>query len=208
MYQDFNALYYIKLYKKYWKLIVFVMAISMVVAAIFSTFTPPTYVSTVTLLSAAGGKSASALSRFLGTSDISLGASSKEVIAAVLESKRMEKDISEKFKLDKKPGFWWRIDTFGTNASLVITVKGHEPELVEKIANFAIENLDEINAELDITPSKPMVKVLDPAEYGVRQSRNTLKKMFIAGLLAFLVMSFYIFSSDFFKKQKKQNINK
>ena len=201
---DFNILYYINMYKKQWKKIVLVMFISMFFTMCFSLMSQANYISTVTLLSTGeGGLSQNSLGKFLGLSGLT-GNSTTNVIAPLLSSRRMAKDISDRFTLDKKPDFRYRIDTIESKGAFVIKVSGKDPVLVQKIANFAVVNLDKINTELDITPNKPMVKVLDPAVRGTRESRRTPKKMLVAGLLSFLLISLYAFFSDYLRKLKSQ----
>jgi hypothetical protein len=81
-------------------------------------------------------------------------------------------------------------------------MKGNDPSYTEKVANFAIQNLDKINEELNITPDKPMVKVLDKAAYGIRQSRHIARNAMVSALLVFLLFSAYIFSADYLRKIK------
>lgn len=204
---DFNILYYINMYKKWWKKIVLVMAISISFTACISYFLPVTYVSTVTILSAdsgGGGAAGGALGRFLGLSGLSSGGSSGDIIISILQSRRMSKDIAEVFKLDKKPKFRYNIATRQIAAGMAIDVKGNDPQLTKEIANFTVQNLDKINTELDITPAKPMVKVLDPATKGGPESRQILRKIIVAGLLSFLLLSLYAFFSDYLRKLKSQ----
>ena len=201
---DFNILYYINMYKKWWKKIMLVMVISMFLTACFSLFMPVTYVSTVTLLSVGGGTSTGgALGSLLGLSGLS-GGSSTEAIVPLLNSRRMTKDISDRFDLDEKPRFRYKINTAEAKGAFAIKVSGNDPALIQKIANFTVANLDKINMELDITPNKPMVKVLDLAVRGIRESRQTPRKMLVAGLLSFLLISLYAFFSDYLKKLKAQ----
>ena len=122
---------------------------------------------------------------------------------AMLKSKRMAKDIDTFLVFNKQVKFKYSISASSVISGLIINVTGNDPAYTEKVANFAVQNLDKINGELNITPSKPMVKVLDPASYGSRESRQTPRKTFIAGLTAFLLMSLYIFFSDYLKKLKE-----
>lgn len=201
---DFNILYYINMYKKWWKKIVLVMFVSMFLTACFSLLMPITYVSTVTLLSVGGGTSTGgALGSLLGLSGLS-GGSSTDAIVPLLNSRRMTKDISDRFNLDKKPGFRYNLNTAEAKGAFSIKVSGNDPALIQKIANFTVENLDKINMELAITPNKPMVKVLDPAVRGTRESRQTPRKILVAGLLSFLLISLYAFFSDYLRKLKSQ----
>jgi len=192
------------MYKKWWKAIVNLVVVSAFFTVIFSMLMPASYLSTVTIISAdSGSATASSLSKFLGFSGISTGTSSDDIVIAMLKSKRMAKDIASFLELNKQTKFRYKIETTSIKSGLIISVRGSEPLFTEKVANFAIQNLDKINGELNITPSKPIVKVLDPASYGAKESGQIPRKAFIAGLAAFLLMSFYIFFSDYLKKLKE-----
>ena len=203
---EFNILYYINMYKIWWKTIVKLMIIAMFFTAMFSLLIPVNYVSTVTIISAgSGGSSSSSIGKLLGISGLGGGGdSSNDIIIAILNSNRMAKDIKAFLEFNKKQKFSYAITANDMKAGLAINVKGNDPVFTEKVANFAVQNLDKINGELNITPSKPMVKVLDSAAYGKRESRQTPRKILIAGLAAFLLMSLYIFFSDYLKKLKTQ----
>jgi len=199
---EFNILYYINLFKKWWKTIIIVIGISTLLTLFLSLLMPVTYVSTVTLLSTGGGSSASSslvgVGRLLGIPS----SSPNDLIISILESRRMEKDIRDQFKLDKKPKFKWGITINTITGGLEIVIKGSDPALTEKIANFAIQNLDNINTELKVTANKPMVKVLDTASLGVPESKQIPRKMFVAGIVAFLITNLYAFFTDYIKKLK------
>jgi len=201
---EFNILYYINMYKKWWKTIVAFMVIAMFFTAIFSLLIPVSYVSTVTIISGGSGGSSSSIGKLLGLSGLGGGDSSNDIIVAILKSNRMAKDIQSFLEFNKKKKFSYAITTSPITAGLAIKVRGNDPLFTEKVANFIVQNLDKINSELNITPSKPMVKVLDSATYGARESRQTPRKILIAGLAAFLLMSLYIFFSDYLKKLKAQ----
>ncbi|MFC1667050.1 hypothetical protein ACFL0P_04205 [Candidatus Omnitrophota bacterium] len=199
---EFNISYYINIYKKWLKAIVLLISIAMFFTMCFSLTRPASYISTLTILSTPATGSTSALERFFGISTASGQSSFHEVIISILASRRMTKDIREKFSLDKNPKLRYGIGTRPITGGLAIDVKGSDPAFTQKIANFAIQNLDKINTELDITPRKPMVTVLDSASHGVRQSKKILRKMLMSGIFVFLLMSAYIFLSDYFKKTK------
>ena len=199
---EFNILYYINVYKKWWKNIVKLMIIAMFFTAIFSMLLPVTYVSTVSIISAdTSANTASSIGKFLGISN--MASSSNDIIISMLNSNRMAKDIAQFLEFNKKQNFRYSIIIHTVTAGLAIDVKGNDPAFTEKVANFAIQDLDKINAELNITPSKPMVKVLDSAVYGSKESRQTPRKILIAGISVFLLMSLYIFFSDYLKKLKE-----
>jgi uncharacterized protein involved in exopolysaccharide biosynthesis len=195
---EFNILYYINIYKKVWRKIVITGMFAMFVTFVLSSFAPVNYVSKITFLTAKEESPAGYLGKVFGVS----GSSSNDVILAILQSKRMAKDISEAFELDKKKKFNYNMEIHNIKGGLEVGIIGTDSVLTEKIANFTVANLDKINTELNITTAKPMVKVLDPAVRGVSQSRRILRKMLIAGVLAFLIISIHAFFSDYIKKLK------
>lgn len=200
---EFNILYYINIYKKWGKLIVILMAISMFLTVIVSLLMPVSYISKVALISTdTSSQNASSIGKILGMPSFALGNSSNDIIISILNSNRMASDIKKFLEFNKQTKFKYTISTIPVTAGIAIYLKGNDPEYTEKVANFAVQNMDKINAELNITPAKPMVKVLDPAMYGERQSRQTPRKMLVSGMWVFLVMSLYIFLSDYFKKLK------
>jgi len=203
MHYDFSILYYMDLYKKYWKHIALTVGIAVSLTFLFTLFQPAIYQSTVTILSAERGEATvSSIGRLFGIPATSVNSSS-EIIVSILNSRRMKNDIEKRFDLDNKPRFKWEISADDIIGGMDIKVKGSDPKLTHKIADFAVANLDKINDELDITPSKPMVKVLDPAMHGIRQSRQIIRKMFVAAILSFLITTLYCFFSDYIQKLKK-----
>ena len=202
---DFNILHYLDIYKRLWKKMVLFMGLSMFLIMVLSLLMPVAYVSTVTFLlpTGSGASSVSSLGKILGFSGL-LDNTSSDAIMAILKSGRMSKDISEQFSLNKNPRFTYGLDIRWITGGLAVDVKGSDSALVQKIANFSIQNLDKINSELNITPNKPMVKVLDWAGYGSRRPKQIPRKMLIAGIGAFLLASLYAFFLDFLKKLKSR----
>ena len=201
MQEKFNIFYFISIYKKCWIIILCIVLISMSLGMISSLLKPPVYISKLTLITKEGrsGSDSSTLGNLLGF----MPSYSNDIIVTILNSKRMSKAINDKLELEKSPEFWWNINTFRVSAGLGIIVKGSDPELVQKVANFSVESLDIINQELNITPTKPMVTVLDPANYGYPQSKDPVRKTIIAGMFAFFVSSIYIFLLDYLRRLKK-----
>lgn len=202
---EFNILYYMNIYKKSWKIILYAVIIAMVLTFCLSILSPTVYVSSATLLRTGGSaisSSDSALSRLFGMNS---GSSAMDTIISVMTSRRMANDARDHFKLDEKPKFWWRINPAMLQGG-VVEIRGPDPVLTQQIVDFCIQNLDKINVELDITPNKPMVRVLDSATYGSPLPKQIPRRVFVAGMLTFLVASLYIFSMDYYKKLKGQQI--
>lgn len=202
-YSENSILYYAELYKKSWKVVMLVAGISMFIAMLYSLHIPPSYVSKLTLLSAEQGSS---LEKFMSFSNLSIGNSSNDTMIAILKSRRMAKEINEHFDLEEKSGRWWKIDTYIVTAGLSVEVRGPDPNLTQKIADWSVENLNYINDELDITTNKPMAKVLDPATYGLKEPSRVLIKMIAAGIFSFFAVIFYILCVDYFRRLKKLNM--
>jgi len=203
---DFNLLYYINIYKKIWKAIIMVMIVSAVLTFVFVSVQPVSYVSTVTLLSTEitqPQQFTEGIGKFLGISGFAANSSS-DIVITLLSSRRMSADIRREFDLDKKPGFRHKLETTKMQNGIYVNVNGTDPLLTEKIANFAVVNLDKINTELSLTPNKPMIKILDPAVYGAKESKQIPRKMLIACIMSFLIISLYAFFSDYLKKLKSQ----
>ncbi|MFH1478611.1 MAG: hypothetical protein ABIG92_02410 [Candidatus Omnitrophota bacterium] len=202
---EFNILYYINMFKRWQAKITKAVVVGIVLTMFFLMSQPTSYISTVTLLSAGGtGVSAGPLGQILGISSIG-GESPFAVIDSIIKSRRMIEDINKQFELNKKRKFRYKIDTSSGMSTFAIHVKGTNPGLTEKIANFIVENLDKINSELDVTPQKPMAKVLDPAVYGMKQPKQSVKKIMLSAMVAFLIVSMYAFFSDFLEKLKAQH---
>ena len=205
---EFDLLYYINLFKKWWKTILIVVGIAAFLTAFFSYMQPRIYETSVTILTPSGNNKSLGplgLGALLGFSQgVSVQGSGGVEISSIVKSRRMNSDIIKRFELDKKPDFKWSISIGEINECQAIIVEGTDPILIQKIANFTVENLDKINDELDITANRPIAKILDPAIPGVPKSRQIPRKMLVAGILAFLVMSLYAFFSDYIKKLKGQ----
>ena len=79
-------------------------------------------------------------------------------------------------------------------------VKGRDSKLVSDIANFCVKNLDVINTELDITPQRPMAKVLDAAIPPERpDSKDVPKYVGIALIFGFFLGNIIFFSLEYYK---------
>ena len=199
---DIDIFYYLGIYKKEWKKMVFLIAAAMFITAVINYMMPVIYRSTVVTLSSKGGGQSVSLGGALGLPSISVSSSADEVIFSILKSRRMYSDINKRFDLKDNPRFWWSLDTYIVTGGFAIEVKGLDSELTEKIANFAVENVDKINLELQISPNKPMIKVLDPAVRGTPVKKETFKKIMASGLFVFLISTLFIFFKEYFSHMK------
>ena len=185
---------------KNWFLILLVVGISVTFAGIKASKEPVVYRSTVTVLKVREKYQIADFGQAMGLSTHT--GSSYDTIIALLGCRRMNRDIRQRFNPDGKPGIWWSIASYPISCGFAVDVKGPDPDLTEKIANFAIQNLDRINVELEISSEKPMVKVLDEALRGSPLPRDFLKNILAAGMFSFLACSCYIFLVDYLKTFK------
>lgn len=202
--KEFDVFYYIspKFFHRYKRPVLLFMIVVISVTFVWCSLTPSTYISSVRLIfsQANAPKVSSSIARILGISSMMGSSYSQDIIISILKSRRMAKDIQEKFNPGKKRSFFYSLDAYDVIGGLAIDVKGRYPELTKDMANFAVDNLDKINTELDITVEKPMVKVLDPAESGVKEPRNILFKVLIAGIMSFFMAVSYIFTRGEMKR--------
>lgn len=196
---EIDIFHYIDIYKKSWKRLVVLMCIGMLIAIITGNMQAITYRSTAIVLSPKESVEAGGLGKFLGLSSVS---SSDDLVFSMLKSRRMANDINEHFNTEGRRKFWWSLDTYVVTGGFAVEVKGSDPVITQDIANFAIENLNNINAELDVTPKKFMVKVLDPALKGAPVNRNISKKAISTGFAVFLVYTLFIFFRQYFSQLK------
>ena len=202
MQYEINFFHYLRIYKKEWRRIIVLIAIVVFITAIGGWLQPTVYRSTVTILSPKEGGQGGA-GGYLGFLNISISGSSDDVIFSMLKSARMRRDINEHFNRKDNPKFWWGLDTYVVTGGFSVEVKGSDPEMTEKIANFSVEHLDKINEELQVTTQKPMAKVLDPAVKGSPMGKNVSKKIIASGLFIFMTYSLYIFFKEYLSQLKK-----
>ncbi|OGI08848.1 MAG: hypothetical protein A2Y40_05140 [Candidatus Margulisbacteria bacterium GWF2_35_9] len=134
------------------------------------------------------------------------GNTSLEIVTNVLSSRRMAKDIITKFQLGKyyagkntNESAEIGLDTMESLIGIVsarlsvqkdksnfitLAYEDYNPELAANIANYAVENLDNINEKLGITSQKPLVIVLDKAEKPTQRSKPSRKNMVVVGFIA------------------------
>ena len=200
---EIDIFHYLELYKKELKKLILLVVIAVGVAAFTEYMQPVTYKSTVIALSSKqGAGQAVSFGGILGLGNIYIANSSDEVVFSILKSRRMNDDVNRQFNPNNKPRFWWELDTYIVTGGFAVEVKGSDPAMTKDIANFAVENVDKINLELQISPSKPMIKVLDLAINGVPVKRNISKRCIAAGLFVFLMYTLFIFFKEYFSNMK------
>lgn len=197
---------YLGLYKREWKKIAYWMILAMCITMVISMLQPATYRSTLIALSPKAGNVGGQLGSFLGLAGLSASNSSDELIFSMLKSRRMSDDINRHFNPDGKRKIKWAIDSYVVTGGFAVEVKGSDPLLTKDIANFAVENIDKINMELQISPQKPMVKVLDPAVKGVAVDKGASKKTLASGLFVFLIYTLFVFFREYLTHLKRKDL--
>lgn len=150
--------------------------------------------------------------QLLGISRIG-GSSQFEMVEAMLTSRRMARDVIEHFGLAKESPktpiaslekrVTGSMQVFELRAGFRLKVMSESPQLAAEVANFAVSNLDKINEELDITPSKPMVRVLDAATPPLFAESRHIKEGVLSAVLASAGgASFLAFLVEYFRRLK------
>lgn len=143
------------------------------------------------------------------------GSSQFEMVEAMLTSRRMARDVIEHLGLAKEhpktpvlsleKQVLGSMEVFELRAGFRLKVTSESPEMAAEIANFAVSNLDKINEELEITPSKPMVRVLDAATPPLfAESRHIKEQVLIAVLASAGGTSFLAFLVEYFRRLKER----
>lgn len=200
---EIDILYYLALYKKEWLRMILIVLLAGCIAAFLGYRQPLVYQSTVKILCLKEAGRVASMAKYFGLPELSVGTAADVTIFEILESRRMREDINKHFNLKDKPGFWWSLSHYYTTGGFAAEVRGPDPEMTMKIANFAIENLDNINEDLKITPNKPMAKVLDSAIRGTPIDRKISRKVVASGLFGFLFYTLFIFLKDYLHQAKE-----
>lgn len=203
---------------KYKKFIITVTGLACVITLIISLMMPKIYTATTVVLppeTEKGGKLSFLGSSFLSSSlpDLMGGDANTNMVLAMLKSRRMAEDISNKFELVDV----YKLKSVGqaieklkkdTNISLTkekaisIAVDSANAKLSADIANYYIINLDLMNAELSITSAKPVVRVLDKAYPPEKKSKPKIKDNILMVFVLTLIMSIsFVFVKDYVKEK-------
>jgi uncharacterized protein involved in exopolysaccharide biosynthesis len=155
-------------------------------AAIYWAITPRVYEAKATILPAeltvlAGARAGSGVGGLLSTLGLAEN-SATNIVLAILKSETMADAIIEKFDLKTHYGVssrnqalkrLARATRFSVSKENAVTVyvEDRDPAKAAEIANFYWDHLETLNAQLQITASKPMVPVLDRAKPPEQPSR-------------------------------------
>ena len=179
---------------------------------IVSFLLPRTFKAEAVLLMPEAATSSTLISSPLGIFSPKLGAGqglSSQVIKAVLGSKRSLSKVAKKFNLQKvykKEDMGntmlsleerTKIGIFNLTGEIKIQVLDRDPQRAADICNYYISLIDTLNAQLRLTSTKEIVKVLDYAFPPKKKSSPKIKlNMLVSFLLAFVIaFSYYVFSS-------------
>ena len=223
--EEVNILDYFRIIKSKWKICVSIFVVAEIAVLIITLITPNIYESTATLLSPEmtseeKGMSMSRLPYMFKEglpAGLYGGGTATQVVIAMLKSKRMAKDIVEKFKLEnfyKAKSTSLAIGNLQNSTDIsvskegviLITVGSKDSNLSAKIANFYVTNLDPMNDKLKITSIKPIATLLDQAMPADFPSSPRLKlNILIAGVLSIFVGVLLSFLINYFQTLKKAN---
>lgn len=187
--RELTLLDYGRVLFKNWRLILALLIVGAIAAVIYSVMTPKMYEAKATILppeltvfaGARAGGGAGGLLSSLGLAENS----ATNIVLGMLKSETMADALIEKFDLKKRYNVSTRSKAlkqlskatrFAVSKENVVTVfvEDREPETAAAMANFYLENLETINAQKQITASKPMVHVLDTAKPPEQPSRPNL----------------------------------
>lgn len=205
--KELTLLDYWNLFYKSRKLIISVTGVVTVLALVVTLLMPKMYTASVSVLppeleDISKGGSMFNRNMFSPYSEmIDGGYNYSNFMIALLKSKRMAKDVAVKFKIKKEKSEDSSEEaekelksimdiTTSKEKVLTLNVTSRDPKLSADIANFCIENLENINAELQITPAKPFVRVLDRATPPKKKSAPSIRKNTAVGFIVSLFCCF------------------
>jgi uncharacterized protein involved in exopolysaccharide biosynthesis len=188
--RELTLLDYLRVIFKNWWLILALLILGAIAAVIYSAMTPKMYEAKATILppeltvfagARAGVGGAGGLLSSLGLAENS----ATNIVLGMLKSETMADALIEKFDLKKRYDVPTRSKAlkqlsnatrFAVSKENVVTVyvEDRDPEIAAAMANFYLEHLETMNAQKQITASKPMVHVLDAAKPPEVPSRPNL----------------------------------
>lgn len=197
MYKEFNIIYYFCILNK-WRVKISVFIILGVIVGILKSFTAPVlYSSAATALLPLEQNSRLEFTSLFNRTAFSRDTLTANTAISIISSRRMREAIIKHFNLAGKPRFKMRIIAYRGESYIVVGVNGTDPQLTKDITDFCVRNVDKIGAELNIAIEKPMLIMLDPADYGVPISNDIVKGMIVGGLFAVICSLLFIFFTEY-----------
>jgi len=201
------------------KLIIIVTGVVTVLALVVTLLMPKTYTASVVVLPTelediSNGGSMYNRNMFSAYGFmIDGGYNYSNIMIAMLKSQRMAQDVSAKFNLkkndDQDPSDILKelsanmIVTSSKEKVIIISVTSRDPKLCADMANFYVDNLETINADLKITQANPMVRVLDKATPPKKKSGPSIRKnVAITFAVSILVSLIFVLLRAKFKEPK------
>lgn len=208
-----DEIYLIKLWQKVWswKWILIISAVSTgILSLIVSLILPKVYTAKVIILAPEalhGGFFGGLIGQQLGGFGSKVEITSQTILS-LLSSGREKKAVIKKFNVTKtfrlKKGeeseFLDKITNFALNeieGKITVEVETHSPELSAAMANFYVKNLKTINENIQLTPEKSFLKVVDWATPPTRASKPKIKwNTLIGGFLGFFISLIVLYVRD------------
>jgi capsular polysaccharide biosynthesis protein len=215
MNSEINILYYLRIIKEKWVLLISILIIAETVTVIAGIKTPSTYISTTTIFPPEAIFNRENLMTNISLAEspeqllhsvYDIGASTN-IIMAMLRSRKMAEDAvreSHFTKLCDGKDFLAAASKLQSSTTISInkeqmisiSIKSDNPELSASIANFYVSNLDRMNDELKITSLRPTVTVLDSAIPAGSPSSPQIKlSILTTGVVALFIgilLSFFV----------------
>jgi len=216
MNEEINIIDYLRPIKNKWWVTLSIFLVAEVTSILISVRQPKIYESTATIFPPKIEEiDTLSTTTFEIKRKVPMGMSHTQSIIAIFKSKRMTRDIVEKFGLMNLYNTQFKSDAVkklenSTNISvskegvISVTVSSIDPKLASEIANSYVGNLDKINNELKLFPIKPVITVLDSAIPADRPSGPKVKLcMLIIGMFSILMGILISFPMDYIEKRKK-----
>ncbi len=213
-----TLLTYWKVLRERGKLLFSIMIFSAVVMTVTTLSNPRMYTAEVTVFPPTGTMSFFAgmgLPALTGSSPTSV-----DSLAFLIKSRRMAEGIVDHFSLDKKlqttrngaiHSAQRMMNSYDISKGTIFVIEAtsSDPKFSADLANFCIENLNNINEQLLLTADKPLVKVIDSAEPPLAPDpRYTLKKVLGAILFSGISAYFFFFFSEYMRMLREEKKSK
>ncbi len=205
--EEIDIVEYIKVACKRWKMVTAIVFVSMLFAGISSLRKPKIYEAYATFfpIEYEDSQSTDVAKRQIGIENL---------IISVLESRKMANRVIE--QLDLKHAWEIKVTTNAEkklksmtkitpekNDLIRLSVRDKSPELLAKIANAYVDNLDYFNREFEVSAQRKIVQVIDRAVVPEqRMSRGTIKNTLLAGVASLVFSLFLAFFLEFMQKNR------